>query len=286
MFWTKVKTVVGLSLAVAVAAVLTPLAVGAFSGEAAAPADPSGAAAPAAAAEPVPVDGLKLTLRLVPDKISCSDACAAKPLGQWVKCAGCDGRTGSGRFCWSCGVDRGLCEVCGGKVPAERLTLKELKAGATARLALTFENVSKDELRICDYLLGMQKAKLEVAGPDAASVKRAPTGVRFCLAAIDAVNFPELPPGAKRSYWLRLAGNPPGIDQGAVRTLLLKPGLYRLTASYSNETDSYFDNRTRQQVKPDGKVWKNKLNSGALEIKVTGEVQPPPAGRPGIIRAM
>jgi RNA polymerase sigma factor (sigma-70 family) len=282
MFWTKVKIAALWALAAGLLAVATPLAVGALSGERRDATNPA-AAAPVAN-EAKPVAGLKLTLSLVPEKIACADACAAKAGGRWNKCAACIGRTPYGGKCWSCSLNAGTCEVCGKKVPADRVSLREVKAGENYRLALTLENVSKEKLRICDYLIGWRKVKLELTGPAADSVKKMPTGVDFCLAAIEEKNFPALAPGEKRAYWIRLTGNPPGINQGSVKTCLLKPGAYKLVVVYINDVDSYFDHRTRKNVKMAG-TWKNTVKSQVLELKVTGTVKPPPAGGPRVIHA-
>jgi hypothetical protein len=188
------------------------------------------------------------------------------------------------KTCHACSISANTCMVCGKALPAEGTSVG-FKAGAGVRLMLTFENVSKEKLRLCDYLLNMRKVKLEIAGLAADSVKRIPTGMEFCLAAIDRNNFPELAPGAKRTYWMRLTGNPPGINQGAFKTCLLKPGAYRVVAVFSNDVDSYFDHRTRKNVKMEG-TWKNTVRSQVLELKATGEFKPLPAGGPGLLRAM
>jgi len=296
MFWSKVKLVAAVAAAAAILGAATPLAVLALSGEDAgkAPAPAPAAADPAApAAErkvdaPV-VDGLRIGLVAGPEVLACSDACRRAPAGgQYHACAGTCGLRCEGRFklCWGCAANAGLCQVCGDKkLPAGAMEVTELKAGETLMLALVFENVSKEKLRVCDYMLTTWKLKWQIAGPDAGSVRTSPTGVQFMLAAIDAANFPEVAPGARRYFGVRLAGNPPAINQGTSITHLLKAGAYKLSAAYSNQEDSYFDNQKKQKVQPPGKVWKGEIRTAVLDLKVTGEVQPAPAG-PGLGRPL
>ncbi len=293
MFWSKVKTVAAIAFAAAILAAATPLALIAISGEPAgtkpagtpAASDPAAPANPAAekpAQAPV-VDGLRVTLTAAPEVLACSDKCRqAAPDGKYHPCAGTCGFNCQApfKFCWACAAKQGLCQVCGDKkLPADALAVKELKAGETVMLALAFENTSREKLRICDYMLGAWKLKWELQGPDAQSVRTDPTGVTFMLAAITGANFPEIAPGARLVLPIRLGGNPPAINQGTSVTYLLKPGAYKLSATYTNREDSYFDNQKRLKVQPDGKVWKGEVKTSVLELNVAGEVKPAPEPR-------
>lgn len=292
MFWTKVKIVAAAVVAAALVAVGTPLVIGAVSAEQGfAPKPPVAAPAPAPAADAAKdapaVDGLKLSLSLAPDRLVCGDDCRKKldQANGMHNCAGCIMRCNAGHAtCTSCAFQKAACEVCGAKLAGGIPALAELQVGKTARLLMVFENVSNEKLRVCQYLLGMRKLKLAVAGPDADSVKTAPTGMMFMLAAISESDFPEVAPGGKWVFsYLTVGGNPPGISQGASATHLLKAGDYKIVATYSNNEDTYFDNQKKQQVKPDGKVWKGEVKSGELTLKIAGQPAPMPAGRRGPI---
>lgn len=282
MFWSKMKVAAASVAAVAFVAVAAPFAVGAASGEGAGK-DPSVAkkvVRKAAAGEPVPVNGLKLKLSLAPANLVCSEKCRKMlHLANGIKRCGCGQMCNAGhKHCWNCAFATGTCEVCGKKLPAGATELRSFKAGEQVRLALTFENVSKKKMKVCDYLLGMRLVKWQITGPDAASVKRVPTGMDFMLAAITGKNFPELESGGKRTFGIYVRGNPPGIGYGAVSTRLLKAGAYKVVAVYTNKQDSYYDGRLRQQVRVAGEVWKNTVRSQTLLIKVTGTVKPLPKG--------
>ncbi|HOX06315.1 MAG TPA: sigma-70 family RNA polymerase sigma factor [Planctomycetota bacterium] len=287
MFWTKVKIVAAALGVAAVLAIGTPLIIGAVSAEQGfAPKPPVAAPAPAPAADAgkdaPAVDGLKLSLLVAPDYLLCGDACRKK-LNQangMKQCPGCIMRCNAGHAsCTSCSFLAGACEVCGAKLPGGIPALAELEAGKTARLLVVFENTSKEKMRVCQYLLGMRKLKLAVTGPDADSVKSAPTGMMFMLAAISENDFPEVAPGGKWVFtYLAIGGNPPHVGQGASNTYLLKAGDYKIVATYSNDEDSYFDNQKKQQVKPAEKVWKGEVKSGECSLKITGQPAAMPAG--------
>jgi RNA polymerase sigma factor (sigma-70 family) len=287
MFWTKVKIVASAVVAAAAVGVCTPLVIRAVSAEQGfAPKAPVAAPAPAPAVDAgkdaPAVDGLKLSLSLAPDRLLCGDDCRKKldQANGMKQCAGCIMRCNAGHAtCTSCAFQKAACEVCGAKLAGGIPVLSELEAGKSARLLLVFENVSNEKMRVCQYLLGMRKLKLSVAGPDAESVKTAPTGVMFMLAAISENDFPEVAPGGKWVFsYLTVGGNPPRVSQGASATHLLKAGDYKIVATYSNDEDSYFDGQKKQQVKPDGKVWKGEVKSGELKLKITGQPAPMPAG--------
>ena len=230
--------------------------------------------------ESAAVDGLKVTLCLAPEVLAYSDECRAnKPAGQIHPCAGdCRGNC-QGRFqmCWECAANAGLCQVCGkNKLPAGTFGIKAFKAGETVALGVCLENTSAEKMRICNYMLNPWKLKWSAIGPDAESVLFVRTNVNFSLAAITEANFPELAPGGKRMFAVNLAGNPPCIDQTVLKTYLLKPGDYKISAAYSNQEDTYFDRQKNQKVQPAGKVWKGAVTTGSLAIKITGEFHPAP----------
>jgi RNA polymerase sigma factor (sigma-70 family) len=285
MFWTKMKTVAASVAAVAILAAGIPFAVSAASGE-------KGVAGgkTSTVVQPVPVAGLKLTLSLAPVKITCNKACSDKLVrrpGVRKKptyCSSCKNYCGRGKLCWSCAFDKASCQACAKKLPKGLAEIKEFKAGDRVRLALTFENVSKKKLRICNYMLGPWLTKWKITGPDAGSVKTVRTGMMFCLTAITEKNFPELAPGEKITFAVYLAGNPPAINQGPTKTCLLKAGSYKLVATYTNKKNGYMNHRTRQNVILDN-VWKNTVKSPPLTVKITGTFKAMPKGGPRILRA-
>lgn len=226
--------------------------------------------------KPAAVDGLKATLCVAPVVLACSDECrASRARGPEHPCAGGCGASCEARFqmCWGCAANAGLCQMCGKKkLPAGTLAIKEFKVGETVALGVCLENVSTENLRICNYMFNMSKLKWAVTGPDAESVLPVKA-----VAAIDAHltggHFPELAPGGKRMFAVRLAGNPPCIDQITLKTYLLKPGDYKISATYSNQDDSYYDGRLKLMVHPAGRVWKGEVKTGSLAVKITGDFQ-------------
>ncbi len=295
MFWTKMKLYAASFAAVAILAAGTPLAVQAVSGEKAGPAASAAApkepqSVPVAAPkgpQPVPVAGLKLTLALAPVDVVCAKTCkdnmVRKVRGRKaVYCTGCKNYCGRGKLCWGCAYTKASCQGCGKKLDKGLPTITEIKAGEQARLAMIFQNVSKKKMRISKYMLGPWMVKWDIAGPDAASVKKVGTGMMYCLAAITEKDFPELAPGAKLTYPIYLSGNPPAINQGPTKTCLLKPGVYKLVAAYTNKKNSFVDHKTRQNVVLKN-TWINTVKSQPLSIKVTGTLKAPPAGRRGFV---
>ncbi|MHC4916988.1 MAG: sigma-70 family RNA polymerase sigma factor [Planctomycetota bacterium] len=285
LFWSKMKAVAAAIAVAGLVAVTTPFAVRAAGGDASGTRGGPDVKA-VAADEPVPVDGLKLSLSLAPDRIACGAACAKVPAGRPQKCtsAGCIGHTFAGKHCWDCGVGKTLCMVCGKKAPAAATRIESFKAGDQVRLALTLENVAKKKLTVCRYLLGACRVEWQFTGPDAASVAKVPTGMAFMLAPPTKRDFPELAPGERLTVGVVVRGNPPAVAGfSPTRTCLLKPGLYKVTASYVNGQDSYYDSRQRGQVKIAG-VWKNTVRSQVLRFKITGAVNDLP--RRPILRPM
>lgn len=219
MFWIKMKVAAAVIAATVLVAVATPFAVRAASGEPAKP-DPGKEKKVVKKEDkkkgPVAVDGLRLTLAAVPGGRVCSDKCRRMfHLANGIKkCPGC-GKTCNvaHKWCPKCADAKGACEVCGKKMPAEALKIKELKAGVShVKLLLTFENVSKGKIRIFTPLTHnlARSITIKVDGPGV--VRQPPAITRHIGGALPMLrNYPELAPGGKTTVEIGIAGNPPQI---------------------------------------------------------------------------
>jgi RNA polymerase sigma factor (sigma-70 family) len=152
----------------------------------------------------------------------------------------------------------------------------EAKAGEEVKLALNFENVSKEDFCIFHF---WGETSWELVAPDGESLAPAPTTMPG-LAPPTAKNYPELKSGGKLSWQEKsVSGNPPSVYVGPGinprNVYLLKPGTYKLTAVYEVKEGQ------GKGVAP-GKVWAGTVRSNTLEIKLGGEFKAPaqPAGWP------
>jgi len=97
-------------------------------------------------------------------------------------------------------------------------------------------------------------------------------------------NYPELAPGEKKTFTLRLEGNPPKFAAWGI--LLGAPGRYRIRAVYTYRglaAEPELD--VRPGAPMDFVVWSGRVESNELEIELDGDFQPAPRlmrpGEPG-----
>ncbi len=163
----------------------------------------------------------------------------------------------------------------------------EAEVGGTVKLTVTFENVSEEKLRVNTCNLA---ALIQVAGPDADAVSKGAPGALAPAADPRLTDFVEIAPKEKRSFDVPLAGNPPRIGAKLADAFLLKPGVYAFKVAYANDVAEYVEyamtarmgaQPRRIVVAVPGKVWKGKVQSGKVEVKLAGKFEPlPPAPKP------
>jgi RNA polymerase sigma factor (sigma-70 family) len=155
----------------------------------------------------------------------------------------------------------------------------EAKAGDDVKIAASMENVSAEALRVFLY---WSDVSWELVAPDGESLQYVP--YRGPMPGIAPPNdlsaFPEIAAGAKRACGANgLAGNPPTVGVGGeprfTKVCLLKPGVYKLTAVYTNGTDTLWTKDLKGQQPVPGKVWKGTVRSNTLELKLGGEFKAP-----------
>ena len=98
------------------------------------------------------------------------------------------------------------------------------------KLTLTFTNVSDKPIKLNTYDWAWSHMSLDIRGPDAESLSVLRRMVERMMAAPTKDNYPTLEPGA--SWTDRWHPTFPG-DFGETRYVLLKPGEYRITATYA-----------------------------------------------------
>ncbi len=149
----------------------------------------------------------------------------------------------------------------------------EARAGEEIKLTLTFENASREKLRVfwpVERYLGDQ-ISLEASGD---GVRRG-AQMRDMMAMLPGLaNYPELAPGEKKALEIRIAGNPPAVTRLAVH--FTKEGTYKIRVryAYKDENPQAFDNLQPGPVP--GKVWRGTVESQEVEIKLSGEFKDMP----------
>jgi hypothetical protein len=246
-----------------------------------------------AAEKAVAVDGLQVTLKIMPGNLVCGEKCAKQALNvkvRWNKCPLCNRhKKGNRKSCFNCALKNSSCEICGKKLQARQMSLTKVKAGENFNLVVVLTNVSKKKFLLCTYMINAFNLKWNITGPDKDSVERVSTGLSFCLSAITGKSFPELLPGASYSTQIRVSGNPPAIGQGSHKTCMLKAGKYVISCTYANKRNSYqeynrIEKSTLEVVLLD--VWKNSASSQKMNFEITGEVKKLPLRKGPFIRAM
>jgi len=148
-----------------------------------------------------------------------------------------------------------------------------IKAGEEATLTVMVENVSAEKFRYRDYFRHWL-LQWRIAGPDEYSVENASDAkiINFTWPPLE--EYPELPPGQKKSYRIKLAGNPPTFQNKLTKKIrLLKPGTYRIAASYFNKDAVY--KRDPEEFggrHVPGKVWTGRVKSNEVTLEVTGKL--------------
>jgi RNA polymerase sigma factor (sigma-70 family) len=164
------------------------------------------------------------------------------------------------------------------KISADK---KAAKVGDAVTVKVTFKNVSKAAMKICNYKLA---GCVKITGPDEESVVRAfstaRTGVWRPSGPV-AGNFIELAPGAEKSFTVKIAGNPPSVavPGASSRTFLTKGGKYKISIFYRNRWNRCASARPGGRwTKVAGKVWTGAVGSEDLEVDFKGQPKPVPAG--------
>jgi len=160
----------------------------------------------------------------------------------------------------------------------------EFRAGDEIKITAGLENVSNEALRVFKYYA---EVSWELAAPDGESLQHVPYRgpMPGMMPPNDLSAFPEIAAGGKLDYpGNGISGNPPIIGVGGdprfTRVCLLKPGTYKLTAVYTNRTDTLWTKDFKGQQQVPGKVWKGTVRSNTLELKVGGELKPPAEAAP------
>ncbi|HOX05860.1 MAG TPA: sigma-70 family RNA polymerase sigma factor [Planctomycetota bacterium] len=151
----------------------------------------------------------------------------------------------------------------------------EAKAGEEISLTMTFENVSKEKLRVF--------WPIERFLADQVSMSATGEGVqhgaqiRNMMALVPGPdNFPELAPGEKKALTVKISGNPPTAAKLAV--YFTKAGSYKVRLGYTYRDADPMIGGLEDGGKPlPGKVWIGQVQTQEVEIKLTGDFQPLPA---------
>jgi hypothetical protein len=164
----------------------------------------------------------------------------------------------------------------------------EAKAGDEVKLTLTFENVSKEKLRVFWPVPRFisDQVTLAVTGPGVVQGMQA----RPAIAMIPTeANFPELAPGAKKTLEIKLTGNPPQLAGWAI--YLGKEGEYKVKASYAYNGGGPEEIELAPMPggdemnkgaaggaakKPDFKPWNGTVGSQEVTLKLGGEFKEVP----------
>lgn len=156
----------------------------------------------------------------------------------------------------------------------------EAKAGEEIKLTATFENLSKEKLRVfwpVERFLADQ-VSLEATGD---GVQHAPQ-MRNMMAMVPTLaNFPELAPGDKKTLEIKVSGNPPCA--AGLGLYFTKAGAYKLRVVYAFSDANPTLGGLEDEGKPvPGKVWTGRVQTQEVEIKLSGDFKPvPQRGLPG-----
>jgi len=148
------------------------------------------------------------------------------------------------------------------------------KAGEPVTFTLTFENVSKEPLRVfwpVDLMVS-DAIQLKAEGPD---VQRTLVARPAILFIPGPANYPEIAPGGKKSYSIRMEGNPPNFAAWGI--FLGAPGRYRIQAAYRYRglaAEPELDIRPGAPM--DFTAWSGVAESNEVEIELVGDFQPVP----------
>lgn len=174
-------------------------------------------------------------------------------------------------------------QAAGGLKIALAADQAEAKAGDAVKLTLTFENVSKESLRVFMPIAKIADDYLAVraTGP---KVLRGGMQVRNMMAFLPGPqSFPEIKPGEKWTFELSLAGNPPTVRPGGV--MFGAAGEYRIQVVYTYQGGGPEDlggapleGDVRPQAKMDFTPWRGSVVSEPIVLKLSGEIQAPPSG--------
>ena len=130
-----------------------------------------------------------------------------------------------------------------------------------AKLTFTFTNTSDKPIKLDAYDLAWSRLKLDVTGPDGESVRilgRRPNVEREMVAPTEK-DFPTVEPGQSWTYpgWAPF----PGIFRHQ-EYLLLKPGDYRVKATYSRPEDT----QRPKEVPGENRLWSGSVTSNELVL--------------------
>jgi len=160
----------------------------------------------------------------------------------------------------------------------------EVKAGDAVKLTLTFENVSKESLRVFIPIAQVADEYFQVraAGP---SVLQGGMQVRNMRAWLPGPqSFPELKPGEKRAYDFTVTGNPPTVQPGGV--MFGAAGEYKIQVVYTYQGGgaedfgggALLEDDARPRADANFTPWRGSVVSEPIRLNVTGEVQAPAGG--------
>ncbi len=111
---------------------------------------------------------------------------------------------------------------------------KTYKRGDKIPLKLTFENVSKEKMRVSGYALSVYKLRAFVKGKASQAARMIEFSMRMAIPS----DFAELKPGGKKSYdILAIKGKHPTLTMGRITTTLDGTGEYGLTFVYTARRD-------------------------------------------------
>lgn len=148
------------------------------------------------------------------------------------------------------------------------------KAGDSIQFTLTFENVSKEPLRVfwpVDPLIS-DSIQIKAEGPDVQRTLVARPGILFIPGP---ANYPEIAPGERKSLSFRIQGNPPRFAAWGI--FLGAPGRYRIQAAYRYRgLAAEPDLDIRPGAPMDFTAWSGAVESNEIEIELVGDVQPVP----------
>jgi hypothetical protein len=153
----------------------------------------------------------------------------------------------------------------------------EFEAGERLSLPLTFENVSRENLRVFLPIsrIADEYFEVRVNGP---SVWRRPFVARNMMAFLPGPQaFPELKPGEKRTFEFVISGNPPRVSPGHI--VLGAPGEYQIQVvyAYQGAGPEPIGRTEKERLAANFEPWRGRVISAPIKIRVKGEVQPIPA---------
>ena len=180
-------------------------------------------------------------------------------------------------------------QAAGGLKVALAADKTEFQAGDTVKLTLTFENVSKEKLRV---LIPMAKVADEylfvrAIGP---SVLKSGIQVGNMMAWLPGPDaFPEIQPGDKRTFEFLVTGNPPSVRPGGI--LFGAPGEYKIQVVYTYQGGgaedfgggALLEDGARPRADMNFTPWRGSVTTEPITVKLVGEVQAPPARGPQML---